>query len=159
MALDLFIDRLCRCVVSLFTVLLIACQGAQSASVEQIRGSTASRLPLRLQACTGLREGYTVHGTFRFVRDPSGNPITGIVPPESLIVQIEAEPGVPTRFISGTFRLYTKEGPLQGTVSAPSLTFLGGQGGRPSLGGTFLLKANQGDSYKVSLPPTELARE
>lgn len=66
--------------------------------------------------------------------------------------------GSPTTLASGTWR-WSKTGRLlMGTVSARSVTFLGGQDGPPSIGGTFDLTATDDSMYRVNLPLTELPR-
>jgi hypothetical protein len=48
---------------------------------------------------------------------------------------------------------------LNGSVSARSVTFLGGQDGPPSIGGTFDLAGADGSMYRVTLPLTVLPRQ
>ena len=66
--------------------------------------------------------------------------------------------GSPTTLESGTWRWSRPGGLLNGTVSARSVTFLGGQDGPPSIGGTFDL-AGAGSAYRVTLPLTVLPRQ
>ena len=65
--------------------------------------------------------------------------------------------GSPTTLQSGTWRWSRPGGLLNGTVSARSVTFLGGQDGPPSIGGTFDL-TGAGGMYRVTLPLTVLPR-
>ena len=65
--------------------------------------------------------------------------------------------GTPTALEDGTWR-WSRNGRLtQGTVSARSVTFLGGQNGPPSIGGTFELCESGAPRYKVVIPTTVLA--
>ena len=66
--------------------------------------------------------------------------------------------GSPTTLESGTWRWSRPAGLLNGTVSARSVTFLGGQDGPPSVGGTFDLNGAGGAAYRVNLPLTVLPR-
>ena len=43
----------------------------------------------------------------------------------------------------------------KGTLLAPALQFLGGQGGSPSVGGTFLLMKESHQRYRAEIPPTQ----
>jgi hypothetical protein len=66
--------------------------------------------------------------------------------------------GSPTTLQSGNWR-WSRPGRLvDGTVSARSVTFLGGQDGPPSIGGTFDLLAGGHAGYRVTLPLTALPR-
>jgi hypothetical protein len=67
--------------------------------------------------------------------------------------------GSPTTLESGTWRWSRPGGLLNGTVSARSVTFLGGQDGPPSIGGVFdLTDAGGYGSYRLTLPLTALPR-
>jgi hypothetical protein len=148
------------CIASLLLALLIfACQGAKPAAVEKIDGNTTTLLPLRLHEFTGLRDGYILRGTITFVRNKISAPAIETITPDSLILRIVVEPGVPTRFVSGRFHLRNGKELLEGTVTSSDLIFHGGQGGLPSLGGTFLFRTDWGEAYKVYIPPTEVARK
>ena len=58
---------------------------------------------------------------------------------------------------SGTWRWNRHNQLLSGTVAARSVTFLGGQSGPPSIGGTFDLLLPDGNArYRVIIPVTEL---
>jgi hypothetical protein len=65
--------------------------------------------------------------------------------------------GSPTVLQSGTWQ-WTRSGQLlQGGVAARSVTFLGGQDGPPSVGGSFdLMDASGAAQYRVTMPVTEL---
>jgi hypothetical protein len=66
--------------------------------------------------------------------------------------------GSPTKLESGTWRWSLPGELLDGTVAARSITFLGGQDGPPSIGGTFDLTGTGGYAYRVTLPLTVLPR-
>jgi hypothetical protein len=66
--------------------------------------------------------------------------------------------GSPTTLQSGTWRWSRPGRLLDGAVSARSVTFLGGQDGPPSIGGTFDLTASDGSMYRATLPLTALPR-
>src|SRR5581483_9495641 len=66
--------------------------------------------------------------------------------------------GSPTTLASGTWRWSRPGRLLTGTVSARSVTFLGGQDGPPSIGGSFDLRGDGGALYRVTLPLQELPR-
>jgi hypothetical protein len=60
------------------------------------------------------------------------------------------------RFVSGQ---WVEEGgaePRSGLVSSATVDFLGGQGGRPSLGGQFTLSAAHSPRYRLNLTTREL---
>ena len=68
--------------------------------------------------------------------------------------------GSPTTLQSGEWRWSRPGGLLlDGSVSARSVTFLGGQDGPPSIGGTFDLSGGNNASYRVTLPLTVLPRQ
>ena len=58
---------------------------------------------------------------------------------------------------SGTWRWNRNNQLMSGKVAARSVTFLGGQSGPPSIGGTFDLLGSDGAArYRVTIPVTEL---
>lgn len=69
-----------------------------------------------------------------------------------LVVEVDPEP----KMTWG--RWYLDEGGTQitGGVRADDVRFLGGQGGDPSLGGTFILRGDQGEQFRILLPPIPL---
>ncbi len=65
--------------------------------------------------------------------------------------------GSPTRLESGRWRWTRNNELLTGDVAARSVTFLGGQDGVPSIGGSFdLLGSDHSAKYRVNIPTTEL---
>ena len=74
-----------------------------------------------------------------------------------LTVEMHFAIGSPTVLKSGAWRWSSNGQQLGGAVAGRSVTFLGGQDGPPSIGGTFdLLDANGVALYRVSIPVTEL---
>jgi len=75
-----------------------------------------------------------------------------------LTVQMHFAVGSPTKLESGTWRWTHSGRDLSGSVSARSVTFLGGQDGPPSIGGTFDLISDAPGSamYRLNIPLTEL---
>ena len=70
--------------------------------------------------------------------------------------------GSPTTLQSGTWQWSRPDQSvslLTGSVSARSVTFLGGQDGPPSIGGTFDLEQRAGYPYRVTIPLTALPRQ
>jgi hypothetical protein len=65
--------------------------------------------------------------------------------------------GSPTALRAGTWRWTRNNQMLGGTIGGRSVTFLGGQDGPPSIGGTYdLLDQNGEPRYRVVLPVTAL---
>jgi len=65
--------------------------------------------------------------------------------------------GTPTTLHAGTWQFNRSSQQLTGTVAARNITFLGGQDGPPSIGGTFdLLNESGVAQYRVNLPVTAL---
>ena len=159
--LNTFIRK--RIYISVTTLLaalqLVFCYGNRPPSVEKIIRGTASVLPLQLVEMSGLRDGYYVDSTILFTRNaaPSAERIPGDI--DSLILEVRIEAAVPSKFISGLYRMFTPGEIFRGRMKCPSLNFHGGQGGLPGLGGVFEFKNEIGDFYRVYLPSTELMRK
>jgi hypothetical protein len=66
--------------------------------------------------------------------------------------------GSPTTLESGNWRWSRPGRLLSGVVAGGAVTFLGGQDGPPSIGGTFGLSATDGSMFRVTLPLTVLPR-
>jgi hypothetical protein len=75
-----------------------------------------------------------------------------------LTLDLDFAIGSPTALESGKWQFSLANGLLGGMVSARSVTFLGGQDGPPSIGGTFDLTDGIGSMYRVTLPLTVLQR-
>lgn len=143
--------RLSRC-FSLFTgvptilLLLIGCAPKKEAGVSRLTIQGKERLPMELRLITGQREGYTTHAEWKYSETGSQ---------DTLAMQITLEPGVPTKFVRGTYTWKT----FSGEVTCSSIDFFGGQGGRPSIGGNFSFSTTDGENYVVFLPTTELQNQ
>jgi len=74
-----------------------------------------------------------------------------------LTVELHFAIGSPTTLESGVWRWSRGGQLLSGPVASRSITFLGGQDGPPSIGGTFDLLGPNGDArFRVNIPVTEL---
>jgi hypothetical protein len=98
----------------------------------------------------------SVHG----VRDGDRMAVQVLISDSSSILTLDLHLaiGSPTTLQSGIWRWSVPGGLREGTVSARSVTFLGGQDGPPSVGGTFDLTGAGGLRYRVTLPLTALPR-
>jgi hypothetical protein len=96
----------------------------------------------------------------RGVRDGDRLDAQAIISDSSSILTMELHfaVGSPTKLSSVDFQWSRAGRLLMGTVTARSVTFLGGQDGPPSVGGAFDLMANDGSIYRVNLPLTALPR-
>ena len=148
----------CWCLVLLALVVLSlgSCGQENTATIVALTGDQSTPLPLRLTSLTGMRADYLIKAAMHFTvspQQPSASAAT------QLVVHIVLRVGIPTTFESGRYELVWEGEPHAGRVTAPSLTFLGGQGGNPSIGGTFLLHSASGASaYRITLPNTVLRR-
>ena len=99
-----------------------------------------------VHSARGLRDGDRL--TAQFLISDSSSILT---------VNLRFAVGSPTTLESGKWQ-WSRPGRLaQGDVSARSVTFLGGQDGPPSIGGTFDLGSPEA-SYRLTLPLTVLPR-
>jgi len=104
--------------------------------------------PYQLATLRGARDGDRLHAQ-GLLSDSSG----------MLAIDLRFRVGVPTTLESGDWRWVRQNRLESGPVGARSVTFLGGQDGPPSLGGTFdLLGADGAARYRVHLPVTELKK-
>jgi len=122
-----------------------ACGGRKVAPVEDLSGKEdLSRFALF--SLGGTRDGDRLDAQAAFSDSSS-----------MLLLEMRFTVGVPTSLKSGTWRWTRNNNTEEGTVVSKSVTFLGGQSGAPSLGGTFeLLDAGGGARYRVNIPVTEL---
>lgn len=129
------------------TVLLAAgCGGSKHPLIEDL--ATHQDLSLfRLQSVRGTRDGDRLA-------------VQAIISDSSSILTMEMHfaVGSPTRLESGTWRWSSSGRQLAGRVASRSVTFLGGQDGPPSIGGSFDLTADTSGqaTYRVTIPLTEL---
>ncbi len=134
--------------LSLYCALaLLAACGPKRPLVEDLSSHRDLSL-FKLQAIQGKRDGD--HLAARVLISDSSSMLT---------LDLNFAIGAPTVLQSGTWQ-WTRSGQLQrGGVTARSVTFLGGQDGPPSIGGSFDLADQSGAAqYRVTLPVTELKR-
>ena len=119
---------------------------------------SAVLLPMHLLKVTGRRDGYYAYIHAKFVSNNHFISSEEPTVPDSIIMEISIEIGVPSQLSSGNYRLYENRQLFKGSVSSSYIHFTGGQGGLPGFGGDFLFKTSGGASYKINLPPEELKR-
>jgi hypothetical protein len=126
-------------------VLLAACDEPKRTAVQDLAGhETLSSFTL-----------HSVAGT----RDGDRLQVQAIFSDSSSILTVEMHfaIGSPTTLESGAWRWSRSGQLLTGAVASRSVTFLGGQDGPPSIGGTFdLLGADGLGRYRVKTPVTQL---
>jgi hypothetical protein len=127
-------------------LLLTAC-GAKRPLVEDLSSHQDLSL-FKLQGVDGKRDGDRLAARV-LISDSSS----------MLTLDLHFAVGSPTVLQSGTWQ-WTRTGQLlEGRVTSRSVTFLGGQDGPPSIGGSFdLVDANGAAQYRVTLPTAELKR-
>lgn len=115
---------------------------------ERIENERSVSLPLKLGHVYGVREGDSVKAEIEFT---DGH--------DSAQMSIALRLTPQAEFMSGTYRASVGGNSTEGTVDSESLTFLGGQGSSPSIGGVFLFKDSQGQpAYRARIPPTPISR-
>jgi hypothetical protein len=126
-------------------VLLLADCGAKRPAVEDL--TTHENLSLfKLHSLRGTRDGDRLQAQAVFSDSSS-----------ILTLEMRFAIGSPTTLESGTWRWSRNNQMLNGTISARSVMFLGGQDGPPSIGGTYELRDSAGVArYRVSMPVTAL---
>jgi hypothetical protein len=130
------------------TLLLTACGRPESPRLERIPDRT--ELPShQLRSLTGYRDGDVLRTKMILVAYSS-----------MLTMDLRFRIGVPTRLEEGSYLWQQTDTVLRGQVEQVSATFLGGQSGRPSIGGTFDLLSPEGKRlYKVRIPVREVAAD
>ena len=124
----------------------VACSRPRVADIESLR-DRQHLSSYRLYSVSGVRDGDRLQAEVIFLADSS-----------VLRMEMRFRIGIPTRLGSGRYRWQQGEKIIEGAINARSVTFLGGQSGRPSIGGTFELLSVDGEPlYKVTLPTTEVA--
>ena len=123
-----------------------ACGGPQSPKLERIADRT--ELPVHeLRSLTGYRDSDVLRTKMILAADSS-----------MLTMDLRFRIGVPTRLEGGSYLWQQADTVLRGPVEQVSASFLGGQSGRPSIGGTFELVSPEGERlYKVRIPVREVA--
>ena len=134
--------RLC----CIFLIILTGCLG-QRPAVEDLSGKENLSF-FKLQFVRGTRDGDRL-STQTLISDSSSN----------LTIDMHFAVGSPTKLESGSWHWTRGIHNATGEISARSVTFLGGQDGPPSIGGSFdLLNADGLAVYRVNIPVTELRR-
>ena len=125
--------------------LLLAACGAKRPAVEDL--ATHADLSLfKLHSLRGTRDGDRLQAQAVFSDSSS-----------ILTMEMHFAIGSPTTLDSGTWRWSRNNQALSGSIAARSVTFLGGQDGPPSIGGTYDLRDSAGaPRYRVTIPTTAL---
>jgi hypothetical protein len=132
----------------LFITVVIAGCSSTEYRVDRLEGGMATALPLRFDFLRGVRDGESVVAEAQF---SNGS--------DSVELQIALHLGPPAQFTSGTYRATIGSSSSTGGVSCPSLTYLGGQGTPPSIGGIFELNDDRGQPvFRVRMPATVMTR-
>jgi hypothetical protein len=128
-------------------LLLAGCGGSKHPAVQDLSGREDLSL-FTLHAMHGTRDGDRLQTLATFSDSSS-----------ILTVEMRFAIGSPTKVESGTWR-WSRNNQLQsGSVAARSVTFLGGQDGPPSIGGTYDLAGSDNTAlYRITIPVTELKR-
>jgi len=125
-------------------LVLTGCGGSKRPAVQDLSGRENLSL-FTLQAMRGTRDGDRLQTLATFSDSSS-----------ILTVEMRFAIGSPTKLESGTW-CWSRNNQLQtGTIVARSVTFLGGQDGPPSIGGTYDLLGPDNALYRITIPVTEL---
>ena len=137
------------CALALFALVsVIAGCGFGGSVVKDLTGDRDLSL-FKLQGVRGVRDGDRLDAQ-AVISDSSS----------VLSVDMHFAIGSPTKLTSGSWH-WTRSGLSMetGQMSERSVTFLGGQDGPPSIGGSFDLLSPEGTAvYRLTLPVTELKR-
>jgi hypothetical protein len=132
-------------VLTLGVVLLTGCGESKRKAVQDLAGHE-DLSSFTLHSVTGTRDGDRLLAQAIFSDSSS-----------ILMVEMHFAIGSPTTLESGAWRWSRGGQLLSGSVAARSVTFLGGQDGPPSIGGTFELLGPDGAArYRVNIPVTQL---
>lgn len=125
--------------------MLSGCGASRHPAVEDL--TTHQELAaFQLGAVSGTRDGDHLDARALFTDSSS-----------ILTVEMRFLLGSPTRLESGRWRWTRNNQLLSGMVTARSVTFLGGQDGPPSIGGSFVLIGSDHIArYRVAIPLTQL---
>jgi len=132
----------------ILTLALIAGCANNEYRFERIGGTQITALPFKFDGIRGVRDGASVDAEARFTDGA-----------DFLTMNITLHLKPPPEFRSGRYEGTIGGKTTAGRVECPSLTFLGGQADRPSLGGVFILKDEQNRPlYRVRIPATPMTR-
>src|SRR5579862_3502402 len=138
--------RMLRRSVPVLCLLLAACARSERPPLQDL-SSHEDLSGFKIQSVRGVRDGDRLAAQV-LISDSSS----------ILTLDLHFAIGSPTTLASGDWRWSRPGRLLNGTVSARSVTFLGGQDGPPSIGGTLHLAGTDGSTYRVNLPLTALPR-
>lgn len=127
-------------------LLLSACHTARHPLLEDLSGREDVSF-YKLHSLTGTRDGDRLAA--QAVLSDSSSILT---------LDLQFAVGSPTTLSSGSWRWARNNQVRNGDVRPRSVTFLGGQDGPPSIGGSFDLMEQGAAKYRVTLPVTELKR-
>jgi hypothetical protein len=128
----------------LLLLALAACGNSKRPPVEDLQGREGLTA-FQLVAVRGARDGDRLNAQAMFSDSSS-----------MLTLEMRFAIGPPSKLATGAWR-WARERQMSGTIAARSVTFLGGQDGPPSIGGTFDLLDSEGVArYRVNLPTTPL---
>ncbi len=122
---------------------MVSCGPRKEASVSRLSDGVSNTVPVVLNSFTGKRDAYNALAEMTFIDSISMSP---------LVIRFKLAPGVPTRFISGDYSWQN----FAGEVTCTAIDFMGGQGGLPSVAGTFSFTTADETTYIVYLPTTEM---
>jgi hypothetical protein len=127
-------------------LLLVACAAPKQPSVEDLN-HREDFSGARMMTLRGARDGDLLDAEAMF----SGRSLL-------LTIKMRFAIGAPTTLMSGTWVRTLPDGKMEtGSISARSVSFTGGQGNSPSVGGNFDLVDSAGmRKYRVVLPLLEL---
>ena len=102
--------------------------------------------PVNVESMIGDRRGSDVDATGVFTLGE-----------DRMMLSMEFVLGPPARFVEGRHSSRIGQASFEGPLSAESVTFLGGQNARPSIGGVFVFEnLTDGVRYRLRFPPTPL---
>jgi hypothetical protein len=131
-----------------FFLILAACGGSKRPALEDLSHREDLSL-FKLQAVRGTRDGD--HLAARALLSDSSSMLT---------IDMHFAIGSPTRLESGKWEWTRTGARAQGELSERSVTFLGGQDGPPSIGGSFdLVDSAHTPLYRLNIPVTEVQRQ
>lgn len=133
-------------IACLVVTLLSACGPSTPVVEEKISGAWTPS-SWTLQSAEGSRDGEKTRAWIVF-KDPSGRKL-------ELRLQIATTPDAELEV--GRWYLDDAGVSRSGPASAKGIKFLGGQGGRPSVGGTYFFEEGDEEVFRVKLPAVELA--
>ena len=132
----------------LLLTLLAAC-APDRPLVERFEQGGWQQSPFQFVSLGGQRAGNTVVFVLR-LEEPSG-----------VRLEVEATVKIDPRatLVGGRWVEAGESRAQSGVLSSAVIDFFGGQGGRPSLGGQFMLSAEGAPLYRINLPTTRLTAE